>query len=223
MPSPVIPKEQLTAYQRWELLGFDEAQEVSTPPVVEEPVIVKLPTAEDIECIQQQAAQEGFKIGQDEGYQAGFKTGKEAGLKAAEGLAQRVTELAELLDRELLHNDEAIANELLNLALAVSKQMLRTSLQVNPGIVVEVIREAMNELPSLNGHLRIFVHPDDVEPLKEFMGAEHTHASIKFVPDGRLERGGFRIESNLSEIDGQLPVRWREVVSTLGSEIKWLE
>lgn len=217
MASPVIPKEQLTAYQRWELLGFDD--QPAAAGQAEDPVAVALPTAEELERIHQQAAQEGFKIGRDEGYRAGY----EAGRKAAEGVAGQLAELVEALDIERLNSDEAVARELLELALTVARQMVRTALQVKQGMVLEVIREAMNALPSLTGHLRILVHPDDVEPLREFMESEHAHFTFKVVPDGRIERGGFRLESNHSEVDGQLPIRWREIVDCLGSDSAWLE
>ena len=216
MTAPVIPKEQLTAYQRWELLGFDDPPREAQP---DDPLAVALPTAEELERIHQQAAQEGFKIGRDEGYRAGY----EAGRRAAEALAGQLAELVEALDLEQVRRDEAVAHELLELALTVARQMIRSALQVKEGMVLEVVREAMNALPSLTGHLRILVHPDDVAPLSEFMAAEHAHFAFKVVPDGRIERGGFRLESNHSEVDGQLPVRWREIVDCLGSDSQWLE
>lgn len=221
MATPVIPKEQLTAYQRWELLGFDDASAPGRkrPGAGNADLAAHLPTAEDLERIQQQAAQEGFKLGKEEGYKAGY----EAGRKAAGEIAGRLEGLIEALETEQMRQDEEISRELLDLALALSKQMVRTALKVKQGLVLEVIREALNVLPSMSGHTRIMVHPDDVETLHEFMGAEHVHFSYKVVPDSRLERGGFRIESSQGEVDGQLPVRWREIVDCLGSGSEWLE
>lgn len=220
MASPVIPKEQLTAYQRWELAGFDEPSAGKRRKVEEkEELALHLPTAEDLERIQQQAAQEGFKLGKEEGYKAGF----EAGRKAADAMKARLEDMAEALEQEQLRQDEEISRELLDLALALSRQMLRTALKVKEGLVLEVIREAMNALPSLSGHTRMMVHPDDLEALRAFMEAEHVHFSYKVVPDGRMERGGFRIESSNGEVDGQLPVRWREIVDCLGGDSEWLE
>lgn len=219
MSSPVIPKEHLTAYQRWEMLGFDETPPTGKPEPTEQSLPVSLPTAEELEGIHQQAAQEGFKIGHDEGYKAGY----EAGRRSVEAMAARLAALAEALDQERLRQDDEIAGEVLDLALAVSKQMVRTALGVKRGMVQEIVREAMNALPSLAGHLRIMVHPDDVDALREYMESEHAHFSFKVVPDSRIERGGFRLESSHSEVDGQLPVRWREIVDCLGSSSEWLE
>ena len=56
MSSKSIPKEQLSAYQRWELSAFDQPG-----------AGVKLPTADEIQRIQQQAYQEGFAAGMKDG------------------------------------------------------------------------------------------------------------------------------------------------------------
>lgn len=217
MTSPVIPKEQLTAYQRWELLGFDEPA-APAPPAEPAPAVT-LPTAEELERIHQQAAQEGFQLGRDEGYRAGYAAGK----KAAEADRAVLRELSEALDRERIRQDEAVAQEILQLALTVARQILRTTVQIQEGRVVEIIREAMGALPSLNGHLRIAVHPDDAEAVHKFMEVEHAQFTFKILPDPRIERGGFRLDSNHSEVDGELPTRWREIVDCLGADTEWLE
>jgi flagellar assembly protein FliH len=222
MASRVIPKEELTAYQRWELLGLEDTsgnptQRRHDPP--EETHAINLPTAEDLERIHQQSAQEGFKLGHEEGYKAGYEMGRQVGV----GVAKRFTELVKSLDGAMLRNDEKLAKELLDLALAVSKQMLRTALKVKEGLVLEVLREAMNSLPGLSGHLRIMAHPDDLQVVSEFLAAEHGHFSARAVADARMERGGFRIETTNSEVDGELPIRWQEIVDCLGTDSAWLE
>ena len=219
MSSRVIPKEQLTAYQRWELLGLDEggsAGQTRQPP--EEAVTVSLPTAEDLEQMQQQAAQEGFKTGHEEGYKAGYEMGRKAG----EADARRFAELVAALDGEILCQDEKLSAELLNLALAVAKQMLRTALKVNEGLVLEVLKEAMNALPELSGRLRVIVHPDDLEAVSAYLEEEHAHFSARVMTDSRVERGGFKIESSHCEVDGELPARWQEIIDCLGTDTSWL-
>jgi flagellar assembly protein FliH len=221
MSSRIIPKEQLTAYQRWELLGLDDpAQDRAAKGVSpEEPLAVSLPTAEDIERLQQQAAQEGFKAGHEEGYKAGYEMGRQA----AEADVRQFSDLLESLSGELQRQDERLARELLDLALAVAKQMLHTALDVKEGLVLDVLREAVNSLPALSGHMRIMVHPDDLKFVSEFLAAEHVHLSARAMADPRIERGGFRIETSHSEMDGELHVRWQEIIDCLGTDRAWLE
>jgi hypothetical protein len=38
-----------------------------------------------------------------------------------------------------------------------------------------------------------------------------------------MERGGFRFENDSSILQGEMSMRWREVVSCLGADQDWLE
>lgn len=222
MPSSLIPKEALTAYQRWELATLDEAQggaSATGEAMRRDQPALNLPTAEDVERIHQQAAQDGHRVGREEGYKAGYQAGRKAG----EAHAGLLKDLAAALDAERLRQDETLSREVLDLALAVARQILRSAVRVKEGVVVEAIREALGSLPSLSGHIRILVHPDDVDTVREFMAAEHGHFSVRVAGDAAIEQAGFRLESNHSEVDGRLPVRWREIIDCLGVDDEWLE
>ncbi len=224
--SRVIPKEQLTAYQRWELGSFDAASvepepvEDAPPPPEPEPVLsIPLPTAEDIERIQQEAWQEGHDLGFKEGREAGYQDGFASG----EADVERLRQLADAFAVEGLRQDEAIAREVLDLALHVARQMLRASLQARPEGILDVIREALQSLPTLSGHHKIVAHPDDVPIVNDWLAREYSHLPWKVLEDANLARGGFRIESAHSELDATLETRWREIVSCLGSDSQWMD
>lgn len=225
--SRVIPKEQLTAYQRWELGSFDAAQpepspeETPAPPQPEPEAVlsVPLPTAEDIERIQREAWQEGHDLGFSEGRAAGY----EAGYKTGEADVERLRQLAEALEVEKLRQDEAIASEVLEMALGVARQMLRASIQVKPEGLLTVIREALQSLPTLSGHHKVVAHPDDVPVVRDWLAREHSHLPWKVVEDPLMSRGGFRIESAHSELDATLETRWREITGCLGTETQWMD
>ncbi|MEP3165360.1 MAG: flagellar assembly protein FliH, partial [Marinobacter sp.] len=71
-----IPKENLTAYERWELPLLDaRGNEVAR----EEERDVKPLTAADIDEIRQAAHDDGHNEGREAGYQAGFSEGLEKG------------------------------------------------------------------------------------------------------------------------------------------------
>lgn len=71
-----IPKEQLTAYERWELPLLDaRGNEVAR----EEEREVKPLTAADIDEIREAAREDGYNEGREQGYQDGLKAGKEEG------------------------------------------------------------------------------------------------------------------------------------------------
>lgn len=226
--SRVIPKEQLTAYQRWELGSIDPlsgeppAEPVAPPPPEPEPealLSVPLPTAEDIERIQRDAWREGHDLGREEGRKVGY----EEGYKTGEAHAERLRQLAEALQVESVRQDDAIAREILELALNIAQQILRVTIQANPKSILVVIREALQSLPTLSGHHKVVVHPEDAGVVREWLAREHGHLSWKVVEDDQLSRGGFRFESAHNELDASLETRWREITSCLGTETTWMD
>jgi flagellar assembly protein FliH len=224
--SKVIPKEQLTAYQRWELADFEPEVSHShhaaghrgapDPSLREEPLV--LPTAEEVERLHQQAWQEGYQMGLEEGRKAGFESGKHA----VEEQVQRLHDLAEALDTGRLLQDETIAREVLTLALTMAQQVVRHAIQVRPELILEGIKEALVSLPSLTGHHKIVTHPDHVGLVQDWLAQEHGHLSWKVSSDAQMEPGSFRFESTYSELDGNLRARWREITECLAIDAAWL-
>lgn len=222
MTVKVIPKEHLTAYQRWELGSFDTSEVTDSSTETAEPEgsePIALPTAEEIERIHQEAWQEGYRLGLEEGHKAGYADG----LKEAQLYQQRLQLLAEALDAERLRQDEKLAEELLQLALHLAQQIVRTSLKVKPSLILPALREAISALPTLNGHTRLVVHPKHVAFVRECLTSEFPHLPWKVAEDPSLDLGGFRVENAHSELDGTIALRWREILAALGADASWLD
>jgi flagellar assembly protein FliH len=213
-----IPKEQLSAYQRWELSAFDGPDGPEDPPPAEDVPVVTLPTAEEIERIHQQAHQEGFASGHQEGFSRGYGEGREKAVAEAQRLVQLVT----VLDESLQGMDQQLSQDMLTLALDIAKQMLRQALAVRPELVLSVVREAMASLPQAGQHPHLILHPEDALLVRELMEDELAHFHWRIIEDARVERGGCRIETANSEIDATLESRWQRVISALGRDGSWL-
>ncbi len=205
MPDALTPKEQLTAYQRWELPAFDMVKVAGTPPPI------GLPTAAQLENIHIQAHEEGYQTGYAEG------------IKQASTEAQRITNMLESLNKELQQVDQRIAQDLLNLSLEIAKQMLQQALKIKPELLLNVVRAAINELPYFNQHAHLVLHTDDAELLRTSMGEQLLHTGWKIFEDSQIERGGCRVETAHSQIDATLPKRWQRVVASIGQDNAWLE
>lgn len=215
MSSRIISKEELTAYQRWELGAFEqdrqggsEMSEAEAGANVEE---VRLPTAEDVERIHQEAWQEGYQLGLAEGRQTG-----EAFSRQAEALLQSLTQ-------EQLQQDELLADEVLQLAIAIAQQVVGTALQLNPQLMLKTVQLALAQLPSLSGHPKLVVHPQDAAITRDWLAHEHGHLNWRVVEDETMSPGGFRIESGQGELESSLSTRWQEVVAALGANPEWLK
>jgi flagellar assembly protein FliH len=221
--SKVIPKEQLTAYQRWELAAFDDAADTLARPQThptqdETDDKVVLPTAEEIEQLHQEAWSEGYQLGLAEGRKAGLAAGQN-------DIEQRLAEMRALisaLEGEQIRQDEAVAREVLELALVMARQILRSALAVKPELILDAISEALKTLPSLTGHHKIITHPDSAERVREWLAHEHGHLSWKVIDDAQMEPGSFRLEGTFNELDGSIQARWTELTRCLGTDTEWL-
>lgn len=210
MSSPIIQKEYLSAYQRWELDSFDCAVPDKNPEPDQYPAVI-LPTIEQIDRIRQQA--------QAEGHAAGYQMGK----NQAQAEVQRLQTLLGSLEQELQQFDQQVAQDLLVLSLDVAKQMLCQALKIHPELVIEVVQEAMRCLPHFNQHAHMILHPDDAVLVRSYLGDQLSNLGWKIFEDTRIECGGCRLETSGSQVDATLSSRWQNVLAAIGQEGNWLE
>lgn len=225
--SSVIPKERQTAYERWELASFGDPEPVSTP-ALEEDVAAKAKQALDalvaqrVDALREQAQQEG----REAGYAAGFAEGHDAGFAAGrmESAAESATllQLAQSFGSELANANEIIANDMLTLALDLSKAMLKTALAVRPEIMLPVVSEAIHYLPSVQQPAIVYLHPQDAVLVQEYMGDELTKSGWRIADDVQQARGGCRVETASNQIDASMETRWQRIAEALSKQSDWL-
>lgn len=211
MSNVLTPKEQLTAYERWELPTF----EAGGIRVSGNPGGMRLPTAAELEEIQNQA--------REEGYQTGLQQGYAEGAQRAAMESQRLADLVSAMQQALQAVDDEIAQDLLDLALELSQQMVHQVLKVKPELLLDVIRDAIASLPHFNPGAHIVLHPEDAAIVRERMGEQLAHSGWKIFEDAQMTRGGARVETAHSQIDATLQTRWQRITANLGKEVVWLD
>ncbi len=165
----------------------------------------------------------------EEGYQAGFAEGKQAGhveglaegrQQAQRELQQRIaTELAPLAPlanafaEALATLDEALGNDLVELALATGQQLAGEALKARPRQVLVLIRALLHTEPPLTGQQRLWLHPLDLKLVEEHLGHELQAAGWKLQPDDQISRGGCRVTSASGELDATWESRWEAVTA----------
>ena len=209
--SNIIPKEQMSAYQRWEMDTLDDTPAVASSQVT-------LPTAEAIEQIQQQAHQEGYQEGMQQGREDGYRAGREL----AQQEAQRLHELLIQVNESLQGLDRDMAQQLLALSLDIAKQMLRQALEVRPELLLPVVQEAINSLPQANQHPQLMLHPQDAALVRSCLETELAHGHWRVIEDDQITPGGCRLETAQSELDATMENRWQRVLESLGQTGDWL-
>lgn len=218
---PATEEGKLTAWERWELGSFD-APANKPPPQGSEPAAapaVRLPTAEEIERIHQQAQQEGYQAGLQAGQQSGLQAGYAEGRAQALAEAERIGNLAARLEEALSGLDAGVADELLALALEIARQVVRSELVAQPESLLNVVREALAQLP--HQHAAIYLNPEDASLVRSYLGDQLSHAGHRIHEDPKLARGDCVIEAGGSQIDASAATRWRRVIEGLGLEDAW--
>ncbi len=210
MSNSAVPKDDKQTFTRMEFTDFSTAgsagrtQQGSSSLQKVSPHGIVLPTASQLEDIQNQA--------RDEGYQAGY----------AEG-AQRITALLSSMEQALQQTDQKISQDLLDLALEVARQMVRQTLKIKPEILLNTIQEAINSLPHFNQGAHLVLHPDDATIVRAAMGDQLSHSGWKIFEDVLIAPGGARVETAHSQIDATLENRWQRIVASIGQDDSWIQ
>lgn len=164
-------------------------------------------TAEELEGVYKVAYEEGFAKGRQDGLAHGQKEGFAAGQADIRGVASRLEGIVNALARPLEQMDEEVETQLAELALSLSRQIIRREIQRQPGEIVAVIREAVAQLPAASREVRVHVNPDDARFIIETMGQKDNESAWRLVEDPSITRGGCRVVTDSSRIDATLERR----------------
>ena len=209
MSNVIIPKDNLTAWQRWELGSFDQKRAAPAAPQKKGGAASQLPTADDIERIHRDA----HKQGSDAGY--------EEGTARVRMEAMRLHTLVEQLEAALTVFDRQVAEELLGLSLEVARQVVRQTIAARPNLILDVVRDALAQLP--HQHAAIYLHPEDASLVRSSLGEQLAHAGHRIFEEAALSRGGLRMEAGGSHLDASVAGRWRRVLEGIGADEDWIE
>jgi flagellar assembly protein FliH len=225
MVNSIIPRKKLANYQRWQMDALDEPSPLAAGPRPDQqstpPSAVVLPTVEQIERINREAQQEGYTAGYEIGMKAGHEAGYEIGRRRAAEEAASLQALLSGFSQALAQADQNISNELLALALELSRQMVREALRVKPEIMLAVVREIIRGESAFGQSPQVSLHPDDAALVREHLSQELGDCVISVDP--QLERGGCRIRTGNSHVDATLQSRWQRIAQALGQNSGWLE
>ncbi len=203
--SPVIPKEKLSAYQRWELHSFDT-------PAGAAPTAAKKAAADE----------EKVRHLHQHAYDAGRADGlREAAGKAALE-AQQMHALLASIEQQSHEVNQHIAQHVLELALEIARQMVRQALTVKPELIVAVIQDALaRTVQPLHG-ATIALNPADATLVRDQLGDELTAAGWRIVEDAALQRGGAMLQTAGTQIDATVATRWKRLAGALGQTSDWI-
>ena len=239
-----IPKEQQSAYQRWEMASFGDDRPstlarraaeaaAAAPPADAAPALppgFNLPSVEELEAMREAARQEGFAQGLEEGraqgrgegHAQGYAEGAEAGQREAAAELEQLRQVAASFGDAIAQADETIARDVLELALRLARGMVRTGFDVRPELILSVVRDAIDQLPVLQQPAVLTLNPLDAELVRHGMAEELSKGGWRIVENGSIARGGCKVETATNQIDAQAAARWNRLTHALGANVEWL-
>ncbi|MDQ1237259.1 MAG: FliH family flagellar assembly protein [Wigglesworthia glossinidia] len=168
---------------------------------------------------QKKGFESGYKSGKNSGYLKGLEEGKREGLLQFNNQQIekkiKIDNLIKELKSSILGLDAVIPSRIIQIALQISEKIIKTSPVCNTKMLIKDIQKLLHEKNFLGEDLRLYVHPDDLNLLQEYLGDTFKNQGWRILGDGQLLRGGFRILSEDGEIDATLESKWNHICQTL--------
>lgn len=184
-----------------------QAEVWAAPDMGETSPVQKMPTVSGLADLQEEAYREAFEQGLAEGREAGRAQLREQ----VERLAGMFYDLAKPFE-EL---DAEVERELLSLAMALARQIVRRELKADPTQIIGVIREAISALPVAARDVRVHLHPEDAAVVRQNLAPTESERAWELIEDPVMARGGCQITSATSRIDARLETRLGAILSEL--------
>lgn len=138
--------------------------------------------------------------------------------------ARRVDAVIEGLDASFKQLQAGMAQDLLQLACDIARQVVRQELRSQPQALLPVVREALDMLVTEGRPATVRLHPADFEVLDAALRNEYgAHSRIQWLADAGVAAGDVKVESGGAEVDAGLDKRWRRAVAALGLVSTWYD
>jgi len=161
-----------------------------------------------------------------EAWDHGYKDGHVEGVRKGEAeLAKRMADvnvkIAALeailgtLARPLDELDAQVEAELTRLTLTIAKHLVRRELKIDPTQVIGIIRHTVSLLPLAARNIKIHLHPDDAAIVRDKLARASGEQEWQLAEDPLMARGGCRITTDNSSVDGRFETQVAAALSGL--------
>jgi len=221
--SRFIPREEIDAVASWQFSAVDGSEPLPPLPVDPEPE-----PAPDLAAVQQalQAAREqAWAEGHAQGHEAGVRETREA-LEASarqhtEQTAVRMAQLLHGMTDQLIGAEQRVANQILELACDLARQVVRQELKVNTRHLRPVIAEALEQIIDDGLPATVRMHPDDLSRMKGGLLETLGENAPEFVADPGVTPGGCLVQTPSMTVDASIEKRWARAMANLGLSLEW--
>ena len=185
-------------------------------PLINGPVVARSRRGADLDGIEREAWEQGCAEGREAGI-AAVQAEQQALSQELERRVQRLDAILDFMSKPIAALDVAVQRQLVSLAGAIARQIVRRELKTNPDEIVAVVRETVALLPLTARDVRVHLNPEDAKLVRSRLVEASSDRAWNIVEDPILTRGGCRVSSENSTIDAQLEQRLgAAIASALG-------
>ncbi|WP_022982818.1 FliH/SctL family protein [Ideonella sp. B508-1] len=224
-----IPREELEGFAAWTPdvfagierapLGVSAPAPAPEPEPAGEPLAEAGPSAEEWEARLHEARQQGWH----DGYRDGLEALEAAKRQFAQQVSAQLAQVSEAFQDGLTELEARLAQTLVESAVTLARQVVRSELQQRPEAVVQVAQEAMAAVVLSARHLRLRLNPEDAALVAEGAADALKAREVQLVPDADIQRGGCRVESDLGQVDASIETRWAHAAAVFDVPLAWAE
>ncbi len=142
--------------------------------------------------------------GYDEGFAQGRQEALVTGRQALQGQVATLQQLMQSLATPFTELDETVESELLSLAMLVAKQVIRRELSTEPELVLNIVREAVAQLPVASRFVSLQLHPEDARLVREHLSVPLEEGQWQIVEDAAITRGSCIVTTEHARIDASI-------------------
>jgi len=193
---------------RWLAPELDLGNRPAPAPEPEAPPVVKPPTLEEIQAIQEAARQEGYKAGLAQGHKEGLAKG-EAEIRR---LTAQIEGILDNFTRPLARLEDEVTAALGELAVRIAGSLVGRAYAADPALLADLVREALDAVGGTSREVEVRLHPDDIQALAPLLS---LGAGARLLPDPSLGRGDLRVHAETVRIDGTLEARLRGALESV--------
>ena len=202
-----LPRAQQSAWQRWELASLGADAEARVDPLSAARLAAEQRAAETLARIEA------------EGHARGYA----AGMAAAQAEVVELQRLLATLGEHVAQHEQQLADEVLDLALVLARQMVGQALAAKRELVLPIVATALSQLPQATRHIELHLNPADVALVRSVIPADHSGPPVALVADPGVAPGGCIADTEQASVDATTTSRWKRLVASLGRSDDWLE
>jgi flagellar assembly protein FliH len=114
--------------------------------------------------------------------------------------------------------DSQVEEQLVQLAVTIARQLVRRELRMDPSQVIAIIRETVALLPAAARDVRVHLHPEDANVVREKLATPTADRAWTIVEDPVMPRGGCRVTTDTAHIDARLETRIQSIMTAILGE-----